>query len=93
MRIYMIMLAILLAGCNDEVAETEQTVQARRENYSTYDNCIRAEVFAQCLKGLPGGPQISKYNDWDEVVSECRAAAKEMSLRVRKNIKPECKND
>lgn len=90
MRISMIMLAILLAGCTVEETKTSQD---NRENWSTYDNCIRAEVFAQCLKQLPNGPQISKYNDWDEVVSQCRSAAKEMSLRVRKNIKPECKND
>ena len=39
------------------------------------DTCTRNEIFQQCIKNLPNGPQITKYNDWDEVVSECNNSA------------------
>ena len=39
------------------------------------DTCRRNEVFQQCISNLPNGPQVTKYNDWDEVVSQCDGAA------------------
>lgn len=55
------------------------------------DQCIRAELFKSCLAALPAGPQATKYNDWDEVVSACESAAYFQSLRKRETIKAECK--
>ena len=55
------------------------------------DQCLRADLFQQCLKSLPAGPGSTKYNDWDEVVKECEAAAYRQSLRNLIVIKPECK--
>ena len=57
---------------------------------STPDQCIRAELFQQCMKALPSGPQFTRYNDWDEVVNSCERAAYSQSLRTRKMIKSEC---
>ena len=35
------------------------------------DACVRNEIFQQCIQNLPKGPEVTKYNDWDEVVGEC----------------------
>lgn len=41
------------------------------------DKVAQREVFLACLDKLPKGPEIvaATGNDWDEVVSECRASA------------------
>lgn len=54
------------------------------------DQCLRREIFQQCMKALPAGPQATKYNDWDEVVSQCESAAYYQSLRKKAHIKAEC---
>lgn len=58
-----------------------------------YDQCIRAELFQACLAAVPAGPQATKYNDWDEVVSECGTQARTMSVRPVKAIKEGCRAD
>ena len=68
-------LSVLLIGC---------------EQAATYDQCLRREIFQQCMAALPAGPQSTKYNDWDEVVSQCDTAAGHQSIRQRRFIKPEC---
>jgi hypothetical protein len=39
------------------------------------DNIKRRELFLECMKALPAGPQQTQYNDWDEVVKACDNAA------------------
>lgn len=39
------------------------------------DTCVRNEIFQQCIQNLPKGPEVTKYNDWDEVVGECSESA------------------
>ncbi len=60
---------------------------------ATSDQCLRAELFQQCMKALPAGPQVTKYNDWNEVVNACESATYYQSLRARRSIKPECRID
>ena len=55
------------------------------------DQCIRAQLFQQCLKTVPAGPEKTKYNDWDEVVSACGEQAYYQSIRPIGNIQPSCK--
>lgn len=55
------------------------------------DVCLQKEYFEDCMKDLPTGPTSTKYNDWSEVISECRDTARELSYRQTKNIKEECK--
>ena len=38
----------------------------------TTDNKLRREIFNECLKNIPKGPERTTYNDWEEVVVECR---------------------
>lgn len=73
----LILAAILLVGCQSN-------------ELSVVDQCMRREIFQQCMKALPAGPQTTKYNDWGEVVSQCESVAYYQSLRKRKFIKPEC---
>jgi hypothetical protein len=39
------------------------------------DPTLRAVRFEACMKLLPAGPRSTVYNDWDEVVDSCDAAA------------------
>ena len=58
---------------------------------STPDQCMRAALFASCMRALPAGPMSSQYNDWDEVVTACESAAYRQSLRSARHINPECR--
>ena len=54
------------------------------------DQCMRREIFMQCMAALPAGPKATMYNDWDEVVGQCDSVAHYQSLRRESPIKPEC---
>ena len=56
----------------------------------TPDQCMRREIFMQCMNALPAGPTATMYNDWDEVVQQCDSVAHYQSLRRKSQIKPEC---
>jgi hypothetical protein len=45
------------------------------------------------MESLPAGPTSTKYNDWDEVVIECRKVAYHYSERRESAIKNECKGN
>ncbi len=72
-------LALALAACDGSIG------------VSTPDQCMRAALFASCMRALPAGPVSSQYNDWDEVVATCEIAAYRQSLRNAQHIKPECR--
>ena len=55
------------------------------------DKCLQREIFKECMESLPAGPASTHYNDWDEVVSQCREVAFYHSLRIESTIKNECK--
>lgn len=57
------------------------------------DQCLRQEIFKQCMASLPKGPQsiTAAGNDWDEVVKSCDSTAYYQSIRTTQTIKPECK--
>jgi len=70
----------VLAGCTQD------------PNQSKVDQCMRQDLFIQCLKSLPAGPTSTMYNDWDEVLKECQSAAYYHSLRKLHTIKLECRS-
>lgn len=80
-----LLLVAALAGCGKAKEAMEASTIA--------DQCLRVELFHRCLAALPAGPQAAKYNDWDEVVSECGSQAFYQSLRRREFVKPECRAD
>ena len=91
-----ILIAMLLAGCNmttDANGSKVISTSSDTSELATVDQCMRAQLFQQCMKSLPAGPIATHYNDWDEVVDECQKASKYMSVRKRKNIKEECRYD
>ena len=81
MKKWVILLALLLTACNETKIIKENQVN---------DQCLRRELFNECMKSLPAGPVSTHYNDWDDVVSECKAYAWSVSMRYESVIKKEC---
>lgn len=71
------LICVLLAACSKEAMQVS-------------DQCMRVELFRQCMAALPAGPVSTHYSDWDEVVDSCESAAFYQSLRQRGFVKPEC---
>ena len=67
---------LLLAACDDMQVPNQ---------------CIRREVFKECMAALPKGPEVTRYNDWNEVVESCGDQARNMSYRSLSSIPKECK--
>jgi len=44
-----------------------------------YDRELQKQAFESCMTMLPSGPKETRYNDWAEVVGQCRSYAREMS--------------
>lgn len=79
MKPIIILAALMLVGC-------DKPPQSMRE----VDQCLRREIFMQCLAAVPKGPESTRYNDWDEVVSQCGSQAYYTALRRISQIKEEC---
>lgn len=62
---------VVLAGCTPEGAPV----------YGS-DPETRNKIFERCLEKVPAGPQVTRYNDWAEVVGACDNAAYYQSKRV-----------
>ena len=73
---------LLLAACSKD---DKPFIDERESNL-----CLQREIFNECMKILPAGPLSTKYNDWDEVVKECRYTAYYLAKRRRAVVKPEC---
>lgn len=83
MRTVLIAVAVLiLSACGDPTPMPKYDI----------DQCMRREIFQQCLQALPKGPEhVSNSNDWAEVVEACESAAHDQSFRIAGHVKPECK--
>lgn len=77
-RVLIACFAVFLVGC-------EPYVHPYREN-----RCMQADLFQQCMKSLPAGPVSTHYNDWDEVVEQCRISAGAMAWRHISEIPKGC---
>lgn len=64
LKIVLFAATLLLAGCAKPDAKESDALSAAKAAY-------RKEIFDDCMSRLPAGPQITHYNDWDEVVSTC----------------------
>ena len=83
MKKTIVFLVLLLSACKD--GHLDKIVEKQ-----VPDQCLRRELFNECMKLLPGGPVATHYNDWDDVVSECRSYAWSVSVRYESVIKKEC---
>lgn len=82
MKYVIALLSVALVGC-----------EQRKFIPPEPDQCLRADLFQQCMQALPKGPERThNSNDWDEVVGECSRAAYYHSLRRIEHIKPECQS-
>jgi hypothetical protein len=59
-----IVFLVAIAGC--EKTKVEEAVDLQK-------GALRRELFAECMKLLPAGPNHTKYNDWAEVVETCNS--------------------
>jgi hypothetical protein len=79
-KIYGLSVLVALAlgtGCEEQRTEADQ--------------CLRRQLFAECMKMLPAGPAQTHYNDWSDVVEECGSQAYYQSIRRLSNIPVECR--
>ena len=77
-RLLALLCSIFLVGCDGE-------------NSTDTDQCLRRELFNECMHEIPPGPSTTHYNDWDEVVRACKDYSFWAAQRIIKNIKEECK--
>ena len=88
-KLLLLLPLLALTACGDH--SSSQTVfKVDPDEVQVIDQCLRREITNECMKSLPVGPVSTKYNDWDDVVSECRQSGYYMSIRKRKFVKPEC---
>ena len=87
MKYIILMLAVTLSACDNG------TINVLPDKVVITDQCLRREIFKECLTVVPPGPLAAKYNDWDEVIIECRHSAYYMSQRQRGIIKEECRGN
>lgn len=67
-------------------------LNVQRDKVTEFDVCAFERTFDNCMKLLPAGPQSTHYNDWDEVVQECRFTAYRMAeYRPADLVPPECR--
>lgn len=81
MKFWILFAAALLAGCAEEIGQPP------------VDQCMRREIFQQCLLNAPKGPNsIHNSNDMDEVIEACDSAAYYQARRKSNAlIKEECR--
>jgi hypothetical protein len=80
-RVAIALFTLVLVGCGDRPISAP--------SYEP-DQCLRAQLFHQCLATVPKGPEATRYNDWDEVVSACESAAYHQSLRAIGTVPQQC---
>lgn len=82
MKKLILLMPLLLVACKDDKPFIDERVS---------NLCLQREIFNECMKMLPAGPLATKYNDWDEVVSECGKQAYYLSIRNESTIPQGCR--
>lgn len=54
------------------------------------DQCMRRELFQQCLRLVPQGPKSVGISDWADVVKQCEVASYYQSLVTKSSIAKQC---
>lgn len=85
-RLIIVLLAtICIAGCGPD----------QRPDDETYDQCLRAKLFHECLEQVKNSgttPSSLHLDDssWDSVVDSCGGIAAAQSVRRADRVAPEC---
>lgn len=79
--VLIIIAACLLSGCD-------------RIKINTVDQCLRRELFKECMASIPPLPQSTHFGEteWDQIIEECGHIAYLQSLRKWEFIKEECRS-
>ena len=62
----LVLALIALSGCDMTTVKVDRKLQVK--------------LFSDCLAQVPKGPERTVYNDWAEVIAECRGASHDMAL-------------
>jgi hypothetical protein len=80
----LVLAALALSACTPQDAQKIKEVRV-------IDQCLRTQIFKDCLVVVPKGPErIANSNDWEEVVTACADAAMYQSVRQAGQVKAEC---
>lgn len=82
----LVVACMLLTGCS-----SERVPEAIRTDPVVINQCVRADLFKQCMASLPAGPVSTQYNDWDEVVDSCASQMTYLSYRLKSQVPIECR--
>ena len=88
MKRLLLALAVLLVGC-----DSQRVPEAIRTDPMIVNQCLRADLFRQCMAALPAGPASTKYNDWDEVVDSCGQQAYYQAFRLKSQVPQSCRTE
>lgn len=61
------------------------------ENSAGPDQCLRREIFKQCMELTQKVSQTVTYNDTDEIISECEKVAYYQSMKQKSYIPNWCR--
>lgn len=89
MKYIILLLAITLTACGKHASDTT-AFASDPGDVIVVNSCLHRELFNECMKALPAGPVATKYNDWDEVVAECRQGSRYLAKRARRHVPSEC---
>lgn len=95
-KFILLFLLLCLTGCDtqyDRKMNAAYQAEQLRIARSQVDQCLARDLFKECLAGVPKGPTATKYNDWDEMIEECRVTAKQFATKPPELIQPACKEN
>lgn len=52
---------------------------ANAPRHGVVDRDKMHNVYLECIDAIPKGPESTVYNDWDEVIQQCRDHAEEVT--------------
>jgi hypothetical protein len=81
MKLLTVLLVLLLTACEMDAEPT-----------TVLDQCLRADLFKQCLAQVPKGPVSTVENPWHKVVEECESAAYHQSWRKTGMVEMKCRS-
>ena len=87
--IVIIILALSVCSCQKYEERLRQESITKEENSQVNDQCIRREIFLQCISITDPHPNLNNDNR-AKIISECGTQSYYLSLRQKSRVKPEC---
>ena len=82
--LFILAIALALSGCTPVKPKDDTQI----------DQCIRNELFQQCMSVIPTGPThlTETKNQWSDVIEACENQATHASYRLTSVVKLECRS-